>query len=481
MTHEHEHREDLDIETGNNEDNNDADQTSDTATCELGELATYAAALADRVEPTQTKDVVGAAGAAANSGNSNGPDGRQKTDSSRPAPIILVAAALVFAVVAGAVIFNLQSRSDHEVIAAASDIEDDSAATAHSTTPPPDDDQSDQPSTGGAIALTTPVTVTVRGFLVQDPRGHNEICSFDAWIGVPCAGVQIIGADDPAQIEALTTTGASPLGITTAHGTLGVEGLWIHTIEQTQHPDYAGASTSDQNCVTVECSRDVDSISAAVADAVNAATGKHPELSITSIDIGYTPDSEETQAAEATVVIGVAKINTELREELIAAVMSATEHLGSTSVTIRPWIQVHGDAIVSDIPNFYPSSGPLLTAHGPNFGSMQALLVATLDFDSATGCPFAVPSAGQTIGSADDQRVHIMWPFGYTASLEDQTILNFDSEVVARHGDQLELGGGYVPYRADETNQRDDSGSYVSACGIPKDVFLTGGLPARAE
>lgn len=78
----------------------------------------------------------------------------------------------------------------------------------------------------------------------------------------------------------------------------------------------------------------------------------------------------------------------------------------------------------------------LRTAPAPAQACMDALIGGTLARH---------PQSGLGITSADGQSTPVEWPFGYTARAEGDRIALLDAEgrVVAREGDQIQVGGGF--------------------------------------
>ena len=86
-----------------------------------------------------------------------------------------------------------------------------------------------------------------------------------------------------------------------------------------------------------------------------------------------------------------------------------------------------------------PASTPvtiaLLTQQEPSSACEGALAQGTLVPD---------PRSGLALVAASGERTPVMWPFGYSARLEDGQIVLLDAagQPVATEGDLIEMGGG---------------------------------------
>lgn len=98
---------------------------------------------------------------------------------------------------------------------------------------------------------------------------------------------------------------------------------------------------------------------------------------------------------------------------------------------------------------------------GPNGGLPGALLQGTLLFDD--GC-FWMSKSGES-----QDRVSLLWPPGFTGALEPARVIDGQGTVVARAGDELTMGGGFVEMDA-------------SPCGSSADgVWLIGEVELASE
>jgi hypothetical protein len=93
---------------------------------------------------------------------------------------------------------------------------------------------------------------------------------------------------------------------------------------------------------------------------------------------------------------------------------------------------------------------------GPNEACMGALAIGVLVTDERSGLGFA---------GDDGDPTPVMWPNGWTAWRVDGkvTLVDRQGRVVAREGDRIEMGGGFLPQGA------------WSTCG---DLTVTGAAPA---
>lgn len=76
-----------------------------------------------------------------------------------------------------------------------------------------------------------------------------------------------------------------------------------------------------------------------------------------------------------------------------------------------------------------------------------------------------VPPSVWVSDEANDQRVAVVWPSGFTVTFSPRlAMLDPDGRVVAREGDRLSLGGGFGSTQAD--------GQTFFACQIDGTTYL---------
>lgn len=468
-------------------------------------LSGYASALGDEVEPTTADEITtssaarltdtsaaaDATGLSDRQDSSNHPSSPEHPGSSdhpdspdQPQrfiiPTLVAATALILVAVGAFWMANDNSDPNNEIAATGVTTQPDTPNN-DSATPPIDPTSTDPaPNDSGPFndMITNPVPVVVRGTLMVDPRGHTEICMGIMFRGDSCAGVPIVGADR-AEDWHILQSGVAPQGgrlFLVASGQLGEEGLWVNSYEESLFPSQWEDVTSDYlaDCQSQECHAARQDRVAAFTDTLNSMVATDSNLSITTLEFRMQPGSSDDTAVAIHALIEVPVLDTDTREQLEALGRLTNDTLGPFELELFVGIELTNGASIADMANFYPSEAPILTKRGPSHGSMMALLTGTLTFDDATGCSTITPTQGADRGantggdSETGSGVHVMWPFGYTASATDQTIMNFDGDVVARVGDTVELGGGHVPYEV--------PAHYQETCGATGDVFVTSGL-----
>lgn len=93
------------------------------------------------------------------------------------------------------------------------------------------------------------------------------------------------------------------------------------------------------------------------------------------------------------------------------------------------------DATLDELPAA-PSAGDveLETAQTRGGAGMDALGTFTLRFDAQEGCVY---------GESGQERIGLIWPFGYYAESDPLRVYDQDGQLVAQEGDALESGGGF--------------------------------------
>lgn len=109
-----------------------------------------------------------------------------------------------------------------------------------------------------------------------------------------------------------------------------------------------------------------------------------------------------------------------------------------SAVAMRSWVcsLVLIGAVSACTTTISPSPLPLLTQASPATICMFGRFGGTLAVDPVSG-----------LGLVDSGRViHVRWPFGYAARADGGSVLLIDAkgQVLARTGDQVAIGGGYV-------------------------------------
>ena len=125
------------------------------------------------------------------------------------------------------------------------------------------------------------------------------------------------------------------------------------------------------------------------------------------------------------------------------------------AVRVHAFITVR-EARIADLPAA-PAHGDveLETAETRDGAGMDALGEFTLRYDPDGNCVYV---------DAGEQRMGLVWPFGYWAESDPLRVHDADGRIVAREGDVLRAGGGQVPRAGDD------------ACGAGN-VWVMNGAP----
>jgi hypothetical protein len=149
-------------------------------------------------------------------------------------------------------------------------------------------------------------------------------------------------------------------------------------------------------------------------------------------------------------------------EELDEATRDALAELVGERVIPHPYIYVL-DAPLAELPKPIPTVGgdvEILTSRSRAGGGMDALGLFTVAYDAELNCVFL--SEGSTgVEPENSGRTVPVWPFGYSATRSPLTIYDYDGNVVAGEGDEIELGGGFVDVDFVEGNSCDATGAWI--------------------
>jgi hypothetical protein len=126
-------------------------------------------------------------------------------------------------------------------------------------------------------------------------------------------------------------------------------------------------------------------------------------------------------------------------DELDVPTRAALNDLVGERVVLYPFIELLDEtlaALPKPVPAV-PGDVEILTSRIRAGGGMDALGSFTLNYDPDMNCVYFSES-----GSTG--RIVPVWPFGYSATSDPMTLYDYDGDVVAGAGEQLELGGGNV-------------------------------------
>jgi hypothetical protein len=145
-------------------------------------------------------------------------------------------------------------------------------------------------------------------------------------------------------------------------------------------------------------------------------------------------------------------------ETLDAETRDALAELVGERVVPHPYIYVP-DAPLAELPEHVPTvegDVEILTSRTRAGAGMAALGLFTVAYDADLNCIFFPGDEGG--GGA---RTVPVWPFGYSATSSPLTIYDYDGNVVAREGDEVELGGGHIDIGFVEGNTCDAAGAWI--------------------
>jgi len=148
------------------------------------------------------------------------------------------------------------------------------------------------------------------------------------------------------------------------------------------------------------------------------------------------------------------RVDLEVERSDEASVARIAQEAGQ-AVRVHSFIAVR-DGTLADLPAA-PARGDveLETAQTRGGSGMTALGSFTLRFDAQQGCVY---------GEFGQERIGVIWPFGYYAESGPLRVFDREGQLVAREGDRLRSGGGQVPR---------DSGQ---VCGA-SEVWVMNGRP----
>jgi hypothetical protein len=151
------------------------------------------------------------------------------------------------------------------------------------------------------------------------------------------------------------------------------------------------------------------------------------------------------------------RVDLEVERSDDASVSRIAQEAGE-AVRVHAFIAVR-DGTLADLPA-PPARGDveLETARTRGGAGMTALGIFTLRFDEEQRCVY---------GEFGQERIGVIWPFGYYAESGPLRVYDSGGQLVAREGDRLEAGGGQVPR---------DSGQ---VCGA-SEVWVMNGRPEVA-
>ncbi len=137
------------------------------------------------------------------------------------------------------------------------------------------------------------------------------------------------------------------------------------------------------------------------------------------------------------------------------------------AVVFIPFIEVLEGAI-ADLPEQVaarPGDVELLTQSTRGGGGMAALGTFEVAYDPDLNCVY-FPGDGDI--TPDEGRTAPIWPFGYTAESSPLRIFDQDGRLVAREGDVIQVGGGYVGPPSDDRPEHCAATDVWIASGRPE-------------
>ena len=145
-------------------------------------------------------------------------------------------------------------------------------------------------------------------------------------------------------------------------------------------------------------------------------------------------------------------------EEMDAETRDALAELVGERVIPHPYIYML-DAPLAELPEPVPTvegDVEILTSRTRFGGGMAALGLFTVAYDAELNCIYFPGDEG-----GGDRRTVPVWPFGYSATSSPLTIYDYDGNLVAGKGDEIELGGGHVEVGFVQGNTCEAAGAWI--------------------
>jgi hypothetical protein len=371
-----------------------------------------------------------------------------------------------------------------------------SAALAGGCTPPPSTAPAaastpSTPETAGAPASPSPpaapspapkparVAVTITGVLSRGPDGLLEICPGESLR--PCPGVRVVGELSPALVSS-----QEPALIVRLTGTY--DGAELTVSGGTPVGPGRRSFTPPLECPTPRRKLPAVHMASTAADARRTELERrHPERFAggwwdrqrgvyTLWFTGELNEAEEPRARDGVCVVGGARYSMrELRarwdqilplleelgvllvgggpdvsknrvlvqvENIDQARLARVHAAGAGAVDVLSFIELAADPL-EDLPS-PPTRGdvPLITSPlRSSYVHMHALGRFDVRLDEAARCVYLQKTQ-------PNERLLPLWPFGYAAYTGPLRIVDFDDVEVARTGEAVAFGGGYLPLPA---------------------------------
>ena len=145
-------------------------------------------------------------------------------------------------------------------------------------------------------------------------------------------------------------------------------------------------------------------------------------------------------------------------EELDRETRDALTELVGDRVVPYPYLYLP-EASLADLPAPIPvvaGEVDILTSRVRLGGGMSALGQFTIGYDAELNCVYF---PGDENGAGG--RTVPVWPFGYSATSSPLTVYDYDGNVLAGEGDQIELGGGHVDATFVDGNTCGATGAWI--------------------
>ena len=326
------------------------------------------------------------------------------------------------------------------------------------------------------------VLVKITGSVQVGAGGIQEICAGqdEACAGIPLAGnvvapdavpamLQVTGWYDGAQLLVVDSEIPDPLPFADSDFSTPCEGLQgktsvnppddpmnaVAAYTETIPDRFAGMWWDGANAVMTVwlTGEDVESHrialeEAAAGDLTVCVVGEAEYSEATLLDIQSSLfdviDLEQTATWASSVGVLTNRVEV-MMEYLDGDIRSRIESEFGTAVDIFAFIEIL-DGTIADLPAQKPvRPGDVELPTQPNRagGGMEALGTFELRFDTDLGCVYF---PGDESDSGSSGRTVPVWPFGYTAVSNPLRIYDQDGVLVAREGDVIQMGGGFVEY-----------------------------------
>ena len=345
------------------------------------------------------------------------------------------------------------------------------------------------------------VAVVITATAVEQPDGSIELCP--PGMTGPCPGIVLDGELDPDLVASennpvlVEVTGRyDGRSLIASSAPLQVDYPPIAPVDfDSLCPDLQGTSQVNPNETLVEA---VTTYTAAQADyaamwwdrdsAVLTVWFKGDDVSAHQEAIGQIAGEEpicvaggarfsETELLEASELLngfedsrglplatfgyGVGGVSNRIDlplEELDRETRDALSELVGDRVVPYPYLYLP-DASLTELPAPVPvveGDVDLITSRVRLGGGMDALGQFTIGYDAELNCVYF---PGDENGASG--RTVPVWPFGYSATSSPLTIYDYDGNVLAGEGDEIELGGGFVDAGFVEGNTCGATGAWI--------------------